>query len=187
MSFVDDRPVNMVLNFHKTGGYVLADLIALAATVDAWFSEDLLPHLTAALTYSHTRSKGLALLIDQESTADEGAGVGGVTATPPMQLNCALCITHRTAYTGRSARGRTFVGGLPEGARDTPTTIDAGYAATVAAAFALLRLASSAIDWDFSVLSRYSEGVARATATSLPIVTSGVTDLRSDSQRRRLG
>jgi hypothetical protein len=110
----------------------------------------------------------------------------GTSGGDPLPNNCAHCVSFRTAGRGRSARGRNYVGGLAESASNG-STLNATIIANHINAYLLLIGAGgfvAGLEW--VVLSRFHNGVARATALSQPITNVISVDAVMDSQRRRL-
>jgi hypothetical protein len=87
---------------------------------------------------------------------DTGAAVSGSATGDPLPANTALCITTRTAQSGKSARGRIFLPGFSEGQNDA-NGIMLNACATAAVAFVTaVRNALTASGLTMAVLSRPS-------------------------------
>jgi len=117
----------------------------------------------------------------QETTFANPAGNVSTAATA---ANAAAVISWRTPNTGRSFRGRTFVGGIPNAAltnaQEMTTTQAAFYAVTAFSLIDALQTAGKAL----AVLSKYSAGVLRV-AGLLTDIVNVIVDVKVDSQRRR--
>jgi len=108
----------------------------------------------------------------------------GVVTGDPMAANAALVMSWRTAQTGRSFRGRTYVGGLPQAPLTDAQHVDISYAGGfVTAGVNLIEVLETA-GYVLSVLSTIANGVQRV-AGLLTQILSVVVDTKIDSQRRR--
>jgi hypothetical protein len=108
----------------------------------------------------------------------------GAASGPPVPLNAALCITHRTANRGRSYRGRTFIAGIAKsiqfGSYLTQSAVDA-----MAASFIDLGSDALTADVPFVVVSRHHNKAPRVTGIDTVVTLSVARDNVLDSQRRR--
>jgi hypothetical protein len=101
-----------------------------------------------------------------------------------MAANAAMCISLRTNFTGRSFRGRFYLGGI-----DATNQLNAqNFTTAGAAAFAGVMEdfidALAAINQTLVVVSNYAAGVVRVVALATEII-SVIVDTKIDSQRRR--
>jgi hypothetical protein len=182
---IGTKPIANVLNAHFAGGYTQSNLDSLSSIVDAWVGAHYIPLIGAACDYVQTRVRGLTSIIDLQSTDGTSAGPGTATgATLPANVTC--CITARTGFTGRSARGRFYAFPNTQSALATLQTWNATYPAALATALNLLTFDVNAIGAVLVVLSRQSLGVPRVAAVPTPITTWNVTNVKIDSQRNRL-
>lgn len=108
----------------------------------------------------------------------------GLLTTAAAAGNAALCVSLRTNFTGRSFRGRWYMGGLANAQFVNAQNIDSGTAATIAGWFADFITALNAIDKTLVVVSNYAAGVVRVVALATEII-SIIVDTKIDSQRRR--
>lgn len=108
----------------------------------------------------------------------------GVITTAPMAANAAVCVSLRTANTGRSFRGRSYIGGLTNAqladAQNVTTTMAGIYAGLMTDLISAMTIAGHTL----SVLSKYAAGVLRVTGLLTEII-SVIVDTKVDSQRRR--
>jgi len=111
---------------------------------------------------------------------------GGVTGAASPG-NVALAMTLRTGLTGRSARGRIFLGGIPESST-TGNQFNGTPLALLNTAFDdfFNDWSTSVPETAFAVTSFVSEGVPRTEGRQL-LITSAASNGRLDTQRRRLG
>lgn len=169
----------------KASAYTQADIDALAARVDEWVADSLLPTLSSSLIYTGTVVRGLTSAIDLEAENNDsaGAGAGGVSTSPN---NKALSIKRRSAFTGRGARGRIFVAGIPDASMASPNAVDAGFAVAMEAALNALQGAMDEVNFEEVIVHRIAAGVPLVPAVLFTLVEYVVVDLGIDSMRRRL-
>jgi len=113
------------------------------------------------------------------TTDNQGALTGEQVAG-----NAAAVISWRTAFIGRSFRGRTYIGGLDAAATDTAQALSTAFAAALADAGSALIDALIAISAQLAVLSRFAAGVQRVTGVLTGIIAL-IVDTKIDSQRKR--
>lgn len=115
---------------------------------------------------------------------DTGAAVAGTAAGELLPPQVALCVTLRTAFAGRSFRGRTYLPGYTE-TNNTVGGVVNGTALAVAFVTAI-KSALVASSLDLGVLSRPAPDATPPRAGSINVVTSIVArDAVWDTQRRR--
>jgi len=108
----------------------------------------------------------------------------GLLTTPAAAANAALCVSLRTSFTGRSFRGRMYLGGLANAQFVNAQNIDVGTAATFAGWVDDFITALGVVNQTLVVVSNYAAGVIRAIALATEII-SVIVDTKIDSQRRR--
>jgi len=160
------------------------DLIAISEAVETWWHDELKPsqhntYVVQNITVTDVSVENGHQHINSSIFEPEG-GAGGTAAA----ANAAAVVSLRTANTGRSFRGRTYIGGLPQAALE-----DAQHLTTTAASaynLALTNLvdALEAVGATLVVVSRVAAGVVRIIAVATEII-SLITDNKVDSQRRR--
>lgn len=179
------QAINNVLNFRHAGGYSLSDLQNLGDAVDAAWDANMMPQLNTSLIYTGVLVRGLEFEADQEVFVSTSAGtgsIGGIVATN----NVAFVLTERTGFTGRSSRGRIYLGGLASSDFTSSDTISTARAAAFVAAMEAVQALALTEGWEHVVLSRFHNGAKRLTATALPITSYEARNLFTDSQRGRL-
>lgn len=172
-------------NAVHSGAYDLAALSALAASVDGWYNEALLPLLPSAVLYEGITVRGLSEEEDLRYDLSEPLPGTDVDGACPAQV--AVVITKRTGFTGRSARGRSYLWGIPLSYREDDRHITDFAASAYAEAFDTLTAAVEDADFEPIVLSYFTAGAPRVTATWKSIISWEIRDKRLDTQRRRLG
>jgi len=113
------------------------------------------------------------------TTGNVGTGSGSAAAA-----NAAMTASLRTNFTGRSFRGRFYLGGLVQGALQDAQSLTTASAGAFATVFADFITALNAVNKTLVVVSNYAAGVVRAVALATEII-SIIVDTKVDSQRRR--
>lgn len=174
-----------VLNFRAAGGYTQADLDNLAAAVGGSAGSSFVPIFTLTQQYIGCRVKGLAVQNDLISSSSDGAGTGENTEVA-LPNNVSLCVTLKTAVTGRSARGRFFMQPPNAGDMVGPNQVSTTYANAIKDALYAMNTAATGQGWTGIVLSRFANKVVRAEAMPFEILSFVVRNTRTDSQRNRM-
>lgn len=172
--------------FRHSGGYTQSNLDELAADMDAWFSTEMLPFLVDDGQYEGVIVRGLENEIDYSAENNDNAGPGVLTS-PPLPSQVAFCCKRLSGQTGRSARGRVYIGGLAyDSLYSNENEMTVSRIAEILAA--LLEIATYAVThgWIEVIVSRWSQGMKRATAQTLDVVDWTFSDPVVDTQRRRL-
>nr|CRY95242.1 hypothetical protein [uncultured prokaryote] len=184
---VNTIPVVNVLNFTKVGGsYNQTDIDALAAVIDAWFADSIMGHTSNQVQYVETVVRGLENLNDYEAQNNDETTFGAVTAAP-MPGQVTWVVKHLSGLTGRSARGRTYIWGIPvTSLQADENLISLAAAEDFVEGFDELPPLVAAAGWAHVIVSRFTGNAPRPTGIFFPVVSYAYTDLRLDTQRRRL-
>ena len=166
-----------------TGAVTLSDLNDVATAAYAFWL-DLAVNLHTSYILSDITVTDVSIangtqVITPYSTANTGSATGAEAAA-----NAAVVLSLRTARTGRSFRGRTYIGGLPVSAFTTAQTVSTGFAGLLAVAMVDFITALNGIGKTLVVVSNYANKVVRVIALATEIV-SIIADNKVDSQRRR--
>lgn len=113
------------------------------------------------------------------TTGNVGSAGGDAAAA-----NAAVCVSLRTNFTGRSFRGRMYLGALPTAIFTDAQNISLSQAAVYAGWFEDFITALGTINKTLVVVSNYAAGVVRVVALATEII-SIIVDTKVDSQRRR--
>lgn len=108
----------------------------------------------------------------------------GTSGGDPAAANAAVVVSLRTNFTGRSFRGRFYVGGLSNTNLANAQNIGTSAATFYAGVFEDFIDALNVINMTLVVVSRFAAGVARVTNLATEII-SIIVDTKVDSQRRR--
>jgi hypothetical protein len=181
----DQTGVPVVNRWNVDVGHAVtsADLSAVAGAIDAWITAYLAPSQVNQITYNSIVVKDISIANGEEITHLPTTPNGSVTSAP-MANSTAAVISFRTASTGRSYRGRMYLGGLPQLALQDATHMKAAYAASYVVIGNQLSLALDGIGAKLVVLSRWLHLALRAVAIATEVITV-IVDSKFDNQRRR--
>jgi len=179
------KNMNNVLNFQYATAYGQPELDNLAAAIDSVVGANYLPWVNVATTYNGTLVRGLTSQIDLQAFDNTNAGTGtGSGASLPS--NVTLCVTLRTGFTGRSARGRFYSMPAAASALLAASEFTATYTAAMDTLLNNFATAAQSVSWTMVIVSRYSNGLPRTTALTHPVTSIQVRNGLSDSMRSRL-
>jgi len=178
---------NVVNTFYAefSGGYDQSDLDELANQVDDWVNDEWLPIISNKYTYNSTDVRGLDQEFDLTSSNNDSTGVGAISGDA-VPNNVTLSIKRRSNFTGRGARGRIFVAGIPEDAVDTPNHISDAFATAMEDALNAMQGYLTTANAVGVIVHRISGGTPLATAVVFTLIEWVVMDQVIDSMRRRL-
>jgi len=178
-------PAANVIHVKVPGGYVQADLDALTANMDAEVSTNIIPLLATNSSYVGVRARGLNTSSDLSSSNSDNAGVGTATGDP-LPNNVSLCLTVRTAFTGRSARGRIYT--MPPTLEEmaAPNFVTSAFRDALIAAYEACRTRITSLGYTMVVVSRFTGGVKRSVGVTFNVTAIVARNTRTDSQRGRM-
>lgn len=178
--------IPVVNTWHVDNGAAVlpSDLAAVANAFQTWFQAFPLPFMHSSYTLNQIIATSLESVggiqhINTLTTANAGGN-----STAPAAANAALVISWRTANTGRSYRGRSYMGALVNSDLADAQNVTAGIAAAYAGQGAALISAITALGKKLVVLSRFVALVARVVPIMTEIIAL-IVDTKIDSQRRR--
>lgn len=180
--------VQNVYYANRAGGYVLADLQALADEIDLIFATTFVTEMPPEVSYLRTEVRGLAVPNDLVAIQAAGAGVG-THVGPSLPNQVTFSIKKSSGLTGRAARGRTYWIGIP---RDevqvaNENLLEVVYADQILADVDFVRIRIATVGtWSPVLVSRWLDNVKRSPAITFPWISSSYVDLRVDTQRGRL-
>ncbi len=185
---LNGEPCQNSLYGHMAGGYILADLIALATQIDVQINSSFLPFQPVEAEYLRTEVRGLASENDLVTSVNTNAGPGrAVSASLPNQVTYS--IKKESGLTGRSARGRLYWIGIPRGVLDplNENLITAIRSGEFVQGVDDMRVGINAVGtWAAALVSRFTDGAKRPTGQFFPWVSTTAVDLVLDTQRERL-
>jgi hypothetical protein len=182
---IGGQTIANVIGFRKTGGYVQADLDALAILSDAQVGSDYLPLISSGVNYDSVLVRGLENIIDLSSTENTNAGPGTASGTG-IPANNTFCVTLRSLYTGRSARGRFYAWPTIATNYSAPSVLSSTYGNAVVTFLNNLKTGAATAGWSMVIISRFSLGVKRPVGVTTNVTTIAYRNLIGDSQRHRL-
>jgi len=188
----DNQDVENTLWFGFTDAIDTTALTALANMVKGWWSSgyaglvcDQVVLREVVATDQTTASSG--------QVSVSGAGDAGDIASVGMPGNVTLSVSFRTAFRGRSFRGRNYIVGIPTSQVTDISQIIPGYETSVIAIYTQLIADATAIGWTWDVVSRFSgvggtppRPIPRAAGVPTPITNVILVDRTLDGMRRRL-
>lgn len=182
------EPVQNVFYAELPGGYVLADLVALAGVIDAQVQGTWKTQQNTDTIYIRTEVRGLAVVNDL--TASDNTNTGpGVHIGGSSPNNVTLAVKKASGLTGRSARGRTYWIGCARAellGSDENRFVSAYVASLVAAVDSIRSSINGTPLWVPVLVSRFTAGLPRASGKTFPWVSTVSVDTRVDTQRGRL-
>lgn len=179
------QPVINVFNVDNKAPVTLAALTAVAALFETWWRTSIRGGIATSYSLDQIIATDISVQNGIQHILVPASPRTGAVATASAAANAALVVSWRTAQIGRSFRGRTYVGGLPQSAFVSANAFDPTYAAGFAVGGAALITALTSAGKALAVLSRYANGVLRVTGLLTEIV-SVIVNLASDSSRKRL-
>jgi len=186
-----NKEVSNIYYAEKAGGYSLSDIQGLAAEVDANVAPNFAALMSVDDAYLRTEVKGLDAEFDLSASVNTSTVIGSLGADPQPN-NVSFCVSQRSGLSGRSARGRVYICGLPTNVMKTTPYGDENKL-TLAAANAYVGVvdgARIAIDnfttWNPVLVSRYANGTKRTEAITFPWVSSDFTTQLVATRRNRI-
>jgi hypothetical protein len=176
-----------VLHVQKSAPYDLAALQALRTLVQSWDNTSFRTIRGAGAVLVRIRTKAL----DTDSSPMEdytlpsgqnGSFPGGGAQTN----NVTFAVKLATGFSGRSARGRIYIVGVPAGAIAGVDVTSTWAAQVVASVGTLISNLAAASGQQLVVCSKFHNGTARPVAVNYVVTGAVAVDLHLDSMRRRL-
>lgn len=183
---LDGQRCENTLYFTAVDGPFTPSLLAnLAETIKDTWAAELQPLKSSTCTMVEVFAFDLSTEGSFGYTAVPTTPISGEAGAAPLPNNVSLAVSFRSAFRGRSGRGRNYWYGLVEdqfaGNNATgaiQTAILAGYDTLFAAALGE--------GYVHVVASRFHDNLPRAVGVTFPVNAVVITDSVLDSQRRRL-
>lgn len=181
----------MVNTFHVEipGGYGSSDLEGVCELFRDWWNGTtvgvyvpLQDFQSSAVVLESITARSMAAATDPTFELSVNAAGGDATEVMPYQL--AIVASWKTGFSGRSFRGRTYLGGITQQYNDGGAVTAAGVAALQITMQTLIDQVEAVATQQLVVVSKYSGGAPRAAGVTTPI-TSVTIDNVWDTQRRR--
>lgn len=187
---IDNFPMMNTYHAELPGGYDTVDLEVLAARIDSLAVPTLLALQSLHCHYVRTDVLGLEDENDILVTDNTNAGTGGIFnfAVP---RNLAFVIARRSALTGRSARGRVFVCGIPDNTLQQSEVGNSQIFTSKADEFLdevdnFRIIIDGTASWEAVIVSRWNNRIKRSVGITFNWINSNYQSLKLGSQRERL-
>jgi len=177
-------PIVNVMHVQSAAAITPTDLADAGEVVADWVSSDLTLYLHNTVTVQQIVVTDVSVANGEQYIRPMTSGNVGQNAGTAAAANAAICISFRTAKTGRSFRGRFYLGGFPTSFQTDAHNVAAGVATDLSASFTDLIDVLNVAGYVLVVVSKFAAGAARLTALATEIV-SIITNTKIDSQRRR--
>jgi len=181
---MDGVPCQNTLHYSKVGGNATTAQAFCNQLVAAW-EADVMPFLSSSLVLNSVILAGIETASDPvvfSPPAGTGAGGEGGACLPN---ETAFCVSLHTALRGRSFRGRLFIPGVPELAREGINRVTALFATNLRIGIGNAIFTGIGDNWIPAILSRRAGGVLRPTGHLEAVTDVTITDNILDSMRRR--
>jgi len=183
----NSQPVVNTFYFATLANYSAQEVEDIAVAVWDWWAADMNDIYPIAFLLSSVKARGLENENDFEFVHAPGT-IAGTIASNPTPSNVCFCVSRRSALTGRSARGRVYIGPIAIGSLQTDENlVSSTWAASLVTALNLLHTTvGPTLSMEEVIVSRYNAGAQRAVGVTFDVVNYTNVDLRVDSQRGRL-
>lgn len=175
------------VNVFHTTGITAPSIIHFSDVLSAfwaWYQVSVLvvQHNSLVIGSITMRDISVANGIEVELVITTG-GAGGVSSAPAA-ANAALVGSWRTANTGRSFRGRTYMGALTSSVFQNAQNVTVSFASDMTAGLTDLIDALALVGETLVVVSKFANKVQRLVGVATEIIGL-IVDTKIDSQRRR--
>lgn len=160
------------------------ELGAMSLLFQEWWEDHLRVNLSNSYVLQNITVTDLEVADGLQDVLSLTTNNQGLVDTGQAAGNAAMCVSLRSGLSGRSRRGRTFFGGLPQVGLTNAQTFSTPFATAMAANMQALIDALAAVGNALCVLSRITGGVLRVTGLLTEIIDI-IVDTKVDSQRRR--
>jgi hypothetical protein len=177
-------PIVNVFWTKVAGSVSPSDLANAADNFHIWWTTEVQAGLHTSYVLNSIVSTDKSVANGQQVTRNYNTGNTGALTGAAAAANAALVLGWRTVNTGRSFRGRTYIGGLASATLLDAQHVNTADAVAFATAGSALITQMQTVAQILCVLSRVAAGVLRITGLLTEII-SVVVDTKVDSQRRR--
>jgi len=189
------QQINNIVHLKNSAGWDAGTLFSAVGDLIIAWRDNIRPLLSSDFLFTGAHAKDLTTSMGIEVDVPWIGAAGGAIGNAAADGNVALCIGHKTGFAGRSARGRTFIAGLPENSTTDDAITDAFKASWQTAMDNIVAaMATRGTPWGVvSKYSGYTQTPPKYKKVPTPRVagifngiTTNVFDKVVDSQRRRL-
>jgi len=159
-------------------------LTSMAAILKAWWDASLKGQVSNAANLVEIIATDFTTPNSARVEYTTGLPIAGTNAGAALPANVTAAISWRTAFRGRSFRGRTFHVGFT-GTMIVGSAVAGASQTALQTAYNALMVAVNSADTQLVVVSRFAASLPRIAGISTPI-TAVTVDGNVDSQRRRL-
>lgn len=181
----DGERVENTLHYRKVAGWDSASMTQLAAELKSVWSSFIQPIVPGAVSLREIVVTKLDTPSDLQVTYATGLPLSGTALSALMPNNVTLCISLRTGYTGRSARGRNYFIGLTKDAVVDNEVIGT-VQDTLLAYYDELRDSPSAFGAIQVIVQKFANKAPLSQGFVRDVTSAVIVDATVDSQRRRL-
>jgi hypothetical protein len=179
------QTVENVFHIECPTGVDAATIVDCATIVHNWIQGNYIGMMTTDVSYIGVEAKNLDIEGGGTHFIAPETPVIGIIASSTLPGGSSLCISLKTAQSGRSHRGRKYMFGLPESSQ-SGNQMNTAYVEDAGATFGALITAIEDANKFLVVVSRFLEGVLRLEAVVTRVIAAVGVDVNIDSQRRRL-
>jgi hypothetical protein len=170
----------------KALGWTSTDLFNLATEMMTWATTRFLTLVHSQFQLDLIQCVDLSVDGGAQATVAAPAGSVGTRGGLCLPNNVAYTVSFRTGRTGRSFRGRNYIGGINDDAVVGTNTVKPTYRADVVSVFNDLIGSTLITQGTWVVVSRVHDKIPLSTGVTTVITTVITVDNVLDSQRRRL-
>lgn len=181
----DTQEVENVFHFITPGAVTPGDLAAVAEGVEDWWMTNVRPQVPTTVIYRETYATDQSSATGGTFTASGASGSAGTDTGVSLPNNVTIAVSFRTAFRGRSYRGRVYHIGLQE-SQVTNNTVVSSTISGLASWYSELMTAANFGGCVLAVASRYLNNAPRVLGVATEVIDVVVADNVVDSQRRRL-
>lgn len=180
----DGQIIENRVHVNMLGEPTLANMGTLATALQSWLTTDYANRLPQEVVITQLQLTSLHTQNAVQLTVP--LNIVGVVAGGAMPNEVSYCVSLRTGFIGRSARGRFYILGVPTGVMTLQNRINAAYRTNITNTIGALRTTIASTGFLQVIVSYISNGVPRPGGPVYFVVQSATTtDDIVDSQRRR--
>lgn len=178
--------VPIVNVFHVDVGHspVVGDCVTFGLALVAWWEGTLSPNMHTSMIFQNVTCTDISVPNGVQDINTTTTVPNGTSTAAPLPGQAAAVVSQRTQFTGRSFRGRTYIGGLNQAYLTNAQTFTPAAVAAVAGWYTTLQGLLNAVSFTLGVVSTVTAGVARIVGI-ITEITAIVVDNKIDTQRRR--
>lgn len=181
----DGQIVENILNFLSSEPVSEIVIQTLLTALEAWWAESMAPQISDEISLIELKGTDMTTAGSFVVESFPSSPIPGESANVSVPNNSAIVIKLTTSGSGRSARGRNYIAGLPDAATVGSTEVQTISLANLIISYLELMDTPFMPDYELSVVSFYHDLAPRLAGLVQPVIGIGG-DIFLDSQRRRL-